>query len=1492
MNPRKTAFSASKTSFSGHQDTSKYIQKQHRPLSDTGRLGRPLLPLRKHRRPVGGHRLILPMWAVRRSATASRCRPRPFAFRSHGQCSILFHRTCGRRGRLLHIQAFDDQRIDALLATHRLDDQRAALLDKVYLSVVVQDCRGIDHERDETSTWTDGRRGGTGSPAAPATGQPIGLGAEKLSGWGTAFVRIRDCSYNDPLMSKFIKRFLRLTFDTSASVFTNLGASAIDRQQYKMAVIYVGLAGILTAAKSTAEYYLTPAEQKQAQDALLPLVEKYKGLRPALEALARNEEKHPTLSAAHARELLAIADERDDGQPSIGRVEELIVYVAKWLQDWQAKDDETWQEFSKKHFELATDIRTALSGLSRQMKEGFETQSSQWGNMMAMIKAEMAMMQNSTSIDREIGRAVTYVKHRKFESAIDLLEELRAKDGVSPAQRFVILKNLGHAYANGRSDYAKSASLYLDAHALQPDTEDGLALEAIALLNLGKRDEAFVRAKALLDRFPRSTYGLSAFVRSASDDTPLDDLEARVPEDLRKDVDVAAALAFRSSLSDSTKAEVYARAAVAAKPDNPLNIAFLGEVLLESERQRLAIGLGKTAVVKDRSRIEEAERLLTQAIDSWDSTDRFHLVHLRLCRGLAYTLLGRQKEADQEYLAAHMQGPENVEATMQVALTQIRQRNRDAAIENVRKAAEADFQSRAPVLLAQLLSERNQEGDRVEAVDLLSRFLPIAAEAESWLRATALELLVDLLCSSGEAQRALETIRGQPAGFVRPEVAAALEATAYRNLQDHEREKDAALRAASLLSADTPSEQAPAVAQALERAGLYAQALDVWKSIVKPDHIGPATYGLLRSASRASDDSTIIHFCAELRASGHYSAAVLDVELHALFKYNAVDRARNAVADFVSASIPEADKQTARLMLSVLGIALGETDLIESDPTRLPSVADVTALQGEAVAHVLSWGDNPRLAVDYAYALLRRFPSEKPAFRAMIRSFLFESGKEPFVPSPDVVGPDCAVCYQEEGELEQWRIIEDDHPDLSRHELPRHHELAQEMWGKKVGDTIYLRRGGLQERTAVIRTIVHKTVRRMQECMHDWEHLFPDDTFIVRISLKKNAQGDLDFTPVFKSVDQRQERIASLEHLILTQRLPLIAFAEALDSNVIDAFIHISQYKRWPIHTCFGNVEERESAVSLLRNAKSLVLAPSALATLYITGAYRQLGKPRFQLLASRGSLGELRRMLREAQMQADRGGVLSKLREQYVFIETDPEQLARRRSELTEFLRWVESTTTILDGLDVLEVPADVREQFDDFLGRPFLETVAIAKAKDALLWEDENVPALWAVQQGGVSRVWTQVVIGVMCEPDGVNSEMWHDITCLLLQLRVSFTSIGFPTISFAARKAEWHAWRQPLTAIIDYLVKRDLSFEDRVRCWAVLLLVAWHEAPIDRAVEISRESIERIGLVPGGWFLIRAMGNFAGYLIPDAEKAARLWMIIQDYLDKNAANGLIWH
>src|SRR4029077_20842422 len=95
-------------------------------------------------------------------------------------------------------------------------------------------------------------------------------------------------------------------------------------------------------------------------------------------------------------------------------------------------------------------------------------------------------------------------------------------------------------------------------------------------------------------------------------------------------------------------------------------------------------------------------------------------------------------------------------------------------------------------------------------------------------------------------------------------------------------------------------------------------------------------------------------------------------------------------------------------------------------------------------------------------------------------------------PVLEVVEPGTAVCYQELPDGRAiWVVLEDTkQPNADFEEIELDSERAQVLLGRRVGDTIVLAKGTVQDRLAHILQVLPKYVRRFQDSMEQLQIRF------------------------------------------------------------------------------------------------------------------------------------------------------------------------------------------------------------------------------------------------------------------------------------------------------------------------------------------------------------------------------------------------------------------
>ena len=728
-----------------------------------------------------------------------------------------------------------------------------------------------------------------------------------------------------------------------------------------------------------------------------------------------------------------------------------------------------------------------------------------------------------------------------------------------------------------------------------------------------KHERAFELAKAVTQDFPRSVIGWATWINSAPASIPFGDVESTVPNEVQRDADVALALADRAALAGRhADAESYARKALEDCPKHPFVLASLGGYILRAIVETGQKSLGVRVSPKDVPRVREAIDCLTRAIDLLlPSASRESLSRILRNRAAGHRMLGETALGERDIVQAHEKSPAAPEIAIGYAYLLASRNQMGSAIASLPAACATNPMLEAKITLASLLDEQGTPQGREEAIRLLRSYDPHAEGIDPAWSPEYFALLFLLLSHVGrdsEANEALEHARriGVPDPYLDTARAAAA------------RERGNKAQAAQLLSgafkdraALTHVAHKAVLAKELQRAGLYREAFTAWHELVPPTAFGPYTLNLLHCGERAGEDSQLLDFCRTLRENGFYERPCIELEAHILFKYAEYDRAVEVFREGISHATEATDQRVLRLRLSALGVHLKRRELVEQDAELLPQSGEIAPGDSPAAVVVLRNGPDPAKAARFAYAVLRKHFDDEHAHAAMIMSLIGPFGPEVSLPDCPVAQTGCGVDYEEidiPGQEPQFFILEDEEsPNSERRELPAGHPTAKQLIGKRVNDEFLLFPGAVQERRARVKEIVPKLVVRFRDCLSGWQRRFPHRFFIQQVSMPKRADGQLDFAPMFRILDEQEKVAKTVEQLYRDKLVPVHVFAESLGRTVFESVLHVAGTEDLQLRCCAGTEAECSTALDILAQGPETVVDLTALATVFALEAFALL---------------------------------------------------------------------------------------------------------------------------------------------------------------------------------------------------------------------------------------------------------------------------------------------
>ncbi len=1109
--------------------------------------------------------------------------------------------------------------------------------------------------------------------------------------------------------------------------------------------------------------------------------------------------------------------------------------ISDLVDDKDDTNDKKWQPVAARHaaafaFELLAKLPPSESGKVQAVSAPAPAQQITLGNITGDNNTvnvhqhqgtnlqEIMRLVRTTSFDAnaEIDAAVARMNLGELEIAIHILEDLRRKrwDTLTPREKYRLAANTGHALER-KGEFKKAAQHYMEAKQHQPQDEKARAYEAIAYFHLGDKAKAFELAGEILKNHPTCSVAIAVRIGSAPPDVTLNTLEEIVPAALGDELDILHALGWKAFASgDLAATKRIVGTALRLHPDS-IEIKEMQAVVIVQEGTREE----HASRVVNSSRLELAvENLSAGLIKHRGHRDE---ARLRYNRAEAYDLLGKVEEAETDFRAACDIDRDEPDVVRRFVLFLGRHDRTKAAIEALqRQGDKAKKDHRNRLLLSGLLSERKEKGDLQLAVSLLQEAL--AEKPEPEIRTEMVSLLMNLLGVQNQHDKAIAYLESLDSTFLRPAAFMAIRAQAHLRAGRKDEAAGNAVRAAEALLADSSITDRMRVAESLSLIGMKQESLKQWKEILKPDHVDPFVYKALELARETGDDTFIMSFCKKLRAAGALSPFTLELEVVTLEKYGIFETAIEVMNDYLAASTDGELAKVFRLRLSLLGLRIEKPEMVESDLAKLPPVESAPVKIGVATAHVLLKGAHPSRGVEYAYELVRRHFND-PTARGAYVGIIGLGDDEYHFPETEVVAPGCAVKYRvDDTSEEKWLIIENAvEPRQEREEYDPSHVWAKELAGQRVDGKFYLRHDPFQSRTATIIGIVSKYVYRKFEIIDGWEERFPGEDFFVRkYSSPTNPDGTPDVSLILQALDLKEKHKEKLHAIYRDNPISATTFAIVSGAGLLESLSHIASEGTLPIRCCLGNDIELARADASLLDAETIVLDPSALATLYFSDQYEKL-----ELLAGKIALcdsaldeyGELRRKFTNPTQ-----GFVGKFKGKYLFQEDDPAERQRQEQRLDKFLTKIRRLVTRKTGESLAEQLPERREELIRLFGQPTAEAMALAAATGAVLWTDDLAVAEFGRERTGIAkRVWSQLVFRSVASQQG-----YTELTLFLIQWRYYFTRMDPDIVIAACRAGAWNPDAPVLKQVAEWLSQPELIHEGAIRVCVLSLRLLWKE------------------------------------------------------------------
>ena len=1025
----------------------------------------------------------------------------------------------------------------------------------------------------------------------------------------------------------------------------------------------------------------------------------------------------------------------------------------------------------------------------------------------------------------ELDEVRKHLEDGEVQLATLLLQRLRKRswDRVSARNRSRWCTLLADAELR-RGNEAEVARLLIEARTYQPDDDGAVSNEIMAHELLGNRPRAFELAVAAISARPHCAPLYATALRAAPSYAEFLRLFDGRPDHLKEHAELWVAAATRVDIEMPVeKSEAFARHASSLAPDDVRPWLALANVLLQSELAKVDPEGAASPGAPVTARIEEARDCCTKVVDIAAGRGVPGVQAIALVRrAVATAHLGDAAKADRDIAEARRIAPTDPAVVMAVAEMEERRGHHDEAVQLFRQIVMRDGDDEASFFLGLCLWNRNESGDRTEAVEILAR----VGHAGTLHVEPANELAVEGLIIQGrfdEARVHLEAVVARVEGCAHSTSFARLESAAGHA----ELASTRASEAVQKVSKRTSRAALRRLGKLLVSLGRLADAMPIWERLRMDGRVDDDTRSLVECAGRLGRDGKVLEVCASARKAGVFDAALLGWELGLLDRYDP-DTALGVLDELIRR---DPMNKRARLHLVHIALTLGKPELARTHVAHLPSVTEAEAYEGAAVVHALAKLGRSADAIDYAYDLLRRHFHDHHAHRAFRDAVTFRDPRGD-LDVPAEAGPGVAVCLAEEGaSAPHWFVLEDSPVAAvgAEFEIGADSAMGRKLLGKKVGDQVALAEGPGVARAAVVRELLPKHVFRVRDVWDRWQYRFPDQQEAWVVQVPHSEDGKPNFTQLIDLAKERHHRQKEAEALYASKLLPIRMLGAALNVSEMAALVHIAVTDGLVLRCCIGSPDEYAGAVNDLTASAEVVLDITALTTLFMLDELNVLDSLGKTAVVTHSTMIAVRAFVEQARTQMRSGGSMGANEDGPLLILTPEEGKRVALDSAERFQKIVEDKCRVVGCAALADVDPSDRKLLEEGVGPSALESAVLGSGASRILWTDDGVVAAIGREKFGTKRVWTQGVLRWLNGQGILSNDRYARASACLLGWQFMFTSVSPDVMRSAANLAEWGPQRWPLSQALAYLSLDVVRGQDAAVLSAMLVAHGYLDAVV---------------------------------------------------------------
>lgn len=1029
-----------------------------------------------------------------------------------------------------------------------------------------------------------------------------------------------------------------------------------------------------------------------------------------------------------------------------------------------------------------------------------------------------------------IDNAKDLLRKNKPQSAIDSLENLKQRiwTQTSPPVKFNILTNIAAALFALNKE-REGAMLVLKAFQYNPEDERALPNRALAHASLGETKDAEKYAKKALEKDPVNIHAHATLVEISTDEETLEEVIAKVPEYLREKPQIAYAISnIAKQHGNLEEARKWREIVVVQEQENISDAkAGLAAILIE---QILTDQCAMLTRQFDDSQKEQLKRTIELLTEAWNQVINTELHAVRIGwiinRSTAYYLLGEWKKAIKDLDAALGIEPSYSLLLKNRAILACEQGDKENAIGFLQKIQSDPEASEAQILIATILfSEKRFE----EAITTLNDFLQTNPSPE--LQEEANRWLVRIYTDDKRFEEAEQVSKimqeSSPRSILNLVAAAQISKATGKPDEARSRLKEAYnhIENKGAYNYAQNSEKFLEIAELADQLyirKLFKEASVLYEKIADTSLNSEWTQWLLKSYYKAGEIGKALEICQRLRAKYGLIKNVSWMEYEI---YEAIGDLKQAVVIGTEYLKACPDDLNMQMDMAYLHYRLGNVKAFKQLLELLEGQFDLKDMSLQSCINLVylhKIASKPKRALDIMYETRRIHDANPDVHLKYFGLFLEVRAQLGELLGVSQVQVGTAVCLNRSGET-NWHIIEKrDDANPMRNELDVNDPLAQQLLGGTVNDEIVLRETPFGPDIGKIADIQSKYTYAFQEICREFPDRFPkaQGLWVTKLDDSDEIDASEKFQLLLNLIDKQYETSRQTAEIYKETPMPIGAFAELIERNVLDTWGFLRSEPDLGIRCCIGNPAERNQAHALFENSQpKLVVDIISLITLYCLEAVDPVVRAFGKLGVAQSTIDGLQQIIYETEMGSDRERrIVGKQGDRYIEHITTPEEVRRGIEYLKDLIKWIRVNCEVQPVTAALQINQLRKRKFDDVFQSFFIDTLLIASQPDHLLLSDDGQLRQYAKTNFSsdtgtdfdIDGVWTQAVLENCVNRNLLSRDEYNKMTIKLVCLNYYHTEFNAEVLMEAARQSDWKP-SEPYNSLVQALggQRVNLSF-----------------------------------------------------------------------------------